>query len=74
MLESWIKMALQKMLGFENYLFIFSRFTIKRLEFGQIEKEFLQFMKLVPNDGIILDLGANIGIMTAHMASQTASS
>jgi FkbM family methyltransferase len=70
MLESWIKMALQKILGFENYLFIFSRFTIKRLEYGQIEKEFLQFMKLVPNEGIILDLGANIGIMTAHMASR----
>lgn len=70
MLETLIKRLLQSVLGFENYLFIFSRFTIKRLELGQIEKEFLQFMKLVPNNGVILDLGANIGIMTAHMASR----
>ncbi len=37
---------------------------------GKIEKEFLHFMKLVPDGGVILDIGANIGIMTAHIGKR----
>jgi len=70
MVENIIKRLLQNVLGFKNYLFLFSIFTINRLKWGAIEKEFLEFMKLVPDEGIILDLGANIGIMTSHIASR----
>jgi FkbM family methyltransferase len=70
MIENFVKRLLQTVFGFKNYLFIFSIFTINRLRLGAIEKEFLEFMKLVPDDGVILDLGANIGIMTAHIASR----
>jgi len=68
MIENFVKRLLQKIFGFRNYLFVFSIFSINRLKWGRIEKEFLEFMKLVPDEGIILDLGANIGIMTAHIA------
>src|SRR5437764_6126474 len=70
MIENFIKRLLQRVFGFKDYLFIFSIFTINRLKWGAIEKEFLEFMKLVPDDGVILDLGANIGIMTTHIASR----
>jgi FkbM family methyltransferase len=70
MIENFVKRLLQKIFGFRNYLFIFSIFSINRLRWGRIEKEFLEYMKLVPDEGIILDLGANIGIMTAHLASR----
>ena len=70
MIENLVKRLLQKLFGFKNYLFIFSIFSIKRLKWGKIEKEFLEFMKLVPDKGVILDLGANIGIMTAHIAKR----
>ena len=70
MIENFVKRLLQKIFGFRNYLFLFSIFSINRLKWGRIEKEFLEFMKLVPDEGVILDLGANIGIMTAHIASR----
>jgi FkbM family methyltransferase len=70
MIENFVKRLLQKTFGFRNYLFIFSIFSVNRLKLGAIEKEFLEFMKLVPQEGTILDLGANIGIMTAHIASR----
>jgi len=70
MIENFVKRLLQKIFGFRNYLFIFSIFSINRLRWGRIESEFLEFMKLVPDEGVILDLGANIGIMTAHIASR----
>ncbi len=68
-MEHWIKRILQKVLGFDNYLFVFSIFSIYRLRCGLLERGFLQFVKLIPDNGIILDLGANIGIMTTYMAT-----
>ena len=70
MIENFTKRLLQKVFGFKNYLFIFSIFTINRLKWGAIEKEFLEFMNLVPDDRVILDLGSNIFIMTTHIASR----
>lgn len=56
------------MIGYRNYLFIFSLFTINRIRSGRHEKEFIFFMGLIPSGGTILDIGANIGIMTASLA------
>ena len=62
-----IQKYLQKILGFDEYLFLFSLFTIYTLRFKRNEKDFLYFLKLIPEKGVILDIGANIGIMTAHL-------
>jgi FkbM family methyltransferase len=35
------------------------------------EKEFSYFLKILPDDGIILDIGANIGITTVPLARHT---
>ncbi len=45
-IENFLKRTLQKLLGFENYLYIFSIFTYNRLKIGLIE-EALYFIKLV---------------------------
>ena len=66
-MKALIKKTLQRILGFDNYLYIFSLFTIYTLKWNKNEKDFLFFLKLIPNDGIVLDIGANIGIMTAHL-------
>jgi FkbM family methyltransferase len=70
MLKSSVKRILQKILGFDNYLFIFSIFTIRRMRRNQHEKEFAYFMDMIPNEGAILDIGANIGIMTVTLAEK----
>lgn len=69
-IENFLKRTLQKLLGFENYLYIFSIFTYNRLKIGLIEEEFLYFIKLVPREGTILDIGANIGVMSTMMAKK----
>jgi FkbM family methyltransferase len=68
MLKNYFKLLLQKLLGFDNYLFIFSRFTIGRMRLGVHEKEFLHFLKMIPANGVVLDIGSNIGIMAVPLA------
>ncbi len=67
-MKSIIKFILQKILGFDTYLFVFSKFIIKRLEKDKKEKDFIYFLNIIPDNGIVLDIGANIGIMTVHLA------
>ena len=62
------KYILHKLLGFRNYLFIFSLYKISTLKKDKNEKDFFQFLKLIPENTIVLDIGANIGIMTVHLA------
>lgn len=65
MLKSTIKLLLQKVLGLKTYLFVFSLLTIQRMKH---EEEFLLFNEMIEDGGIVLDIGANIGIMTTLIA------
>lgn len=62
------KYILHKLLGFKNYLFVFSLFKISTLKGDKNEKDFFQFLNLIPEGTAVLDIGANIGIMTVHLA------
>lgn len=62
------KYILHRLLGFKNYLFIFSLFKISTLKRDKKEKDFFQFLRLIPENTAVLDIGANIGIMTVHLA------
>jgi FkbM family methyltransferase len=66
-MKNLLRYILQKVLGFNNYLFLFSVTTIKRLLNNQIEPEFRHFLTMIPDEGIILDIGANIGITTVPL-------
>jgi len=63
-----IQKYLQALLGFENYLFVFSIYIISTLRFNRKEKDFLHFLNMLPDNCTVLDIGANIGIMTVHFA------
>jgi FkbM family methyltransferase len=67
-MKSTIKYILHKLLGFKNYLFVFSLFKIYTLKRDKNEKDFFQFLALIPPGTNVLDIGANIGIMTVHLA------
>lgn len=71
MLKNLTRYILQKVLGYDNYLFTFARFTLKRLRNNKHEEEFIHFLGMIPKDGVVLDIGANIGVMTTAIA-QTA--
>src|SRR6202035_2797483 len=64
------KFILQKLLGFENYLYIFSVFSISRLRLRLHNKEFIHFLQMIPEDGNILDIGSNIGITAVPLAKK----
>jgi len=65
--KSKIKYFLQRILGFQRYLTWFSLFKITTLRNDKKEGDFFHFMSLLKDEGDILDIGANIGIMTAHL-------
>lgn len=68
-MKSIIKRILQKILGLERYLYIFSVFMVYKLPWDKNEGDFTRFTKLIPQkEGLIIDIGANIGIMTCYFA------
>lgn len=62
------KKILQTLLGFDNYLFLFSIYIIVTLKWNHKERDFLHLLDMLPDSGTVLDIGANIGIMTVHFA------
>ncbi len=69
-MKTLIKLVLQKILGFKNYLFIFSLYIYATLKRNKNEGDFLHFLSLLPDNSTILDIGANIGVMTVHIAKK----
>jgi FkbM family methyltransferase len=67
-MKTFVKLILQKILGFKNYLFIFSLYIIATLKRNRKEGDFLHFLSMLPPKSTILDIGANIGVMTVHLA------
>lgn len=63
-----IQWLLQRIFGFKRYLFVFSLYKIKTLGSDQKEGDFIHFVNMLPKDASVLDIGANIGIMTAWLA------
>ncbi len=69
-MKNFIKYILQKTLGLENYLYLFARFMILKLPWDKKEKDFVRFLDLIFDKGEILDVGANIGVMTYHFSKK----
>ena len=69
-MKSLIQRLLQSFLGFETYLYFFSLYKIKTLKWDNGEKDFFYFLELIPENSNVLDLGANIGIMTYHLSKR----
>jgi FkbM family methyltransferase len=60
----------QKTLGFERYLFLISLFVYYKFRWDKNEKDFLSIFDVIHDDGIVLDIGANIGVMTAQFSKR----
>jgi FkbM family methyltransferase len=73
--KNWIKYLLQRGLGFRNYLYVFALFKIRTLKTDAKEKDFFHFLSLLEDGkGAVLDIGANLGIMTVHLAKKVPNS
>jgi FkbM family methyltransferase len=69
-MKTFVKYILQKILGFKTYLFVFALFVIVKIRRDKKERDFFHFLRLIPEEGIILDLGANIGVTSYHLAKK----
>lgn len=70
-MKNGIKYVLQKTLGFQNYLYVFALFKIRTLKKDRKEKDFFHFINFLKDkEGAVLDIGANIGIMSVHLAQK----
>lgn len=67
-MKKFVQNVLQKVLGFRRYLFVFSLFKIRTLKRDKKEGDFFHFLSMIPRDAKVIDIGANIGIMTALLA------
>ncbi len=54
----------------KTYLYVFAQFVIIKLRWDKKEKDFFYFMKLIPDGGLVLDLGANIGVTSYHLSKK----
>ncbi len=66
-MKVFLKRFLQNILGFDTYLLLFARYKVLTLKSDPKEGDFFKFMELLPAHGVILDIGANLGIMTWHL-------
>lgn len=69
-MKTFIKYILQQLLGLKTYLYVFALFIIVKIRWDKKEKDFFYFLKLIPDGGIILDLGANIGVTSYHLSKK----
>lgn len=61
---------MQRLLGFRNYLFVFSLYKSKTIANDRNEGDFSHFLSMIPPNATVLDIGANIGIMTSNLAQK----
>jgi FkbM family methyltransferase len=69
-MKNLAKYILQTILGYRTYLFVFAKFKIRNIEKDKKEKDFFAFLDEIKGEGDLLDVGANIGIMTYHMSKR----
>ncbi len=67
-MKNFVKRLLQGLLGWENYLFLFARYIIATLKCNRKEGDFLHFAGMLKDGDTVLDIGANIGAMSVHLA------
>lgn len=68
-MKTAIKYVLQKLLGIQRYLYWFSRYKIKTFRKDKKESAYFNFLNEIKgDDGVFLDVGANIGVTSYHAA------
>ena len=67
-MKSFIQYILQKVLGLNTYMVVFSWYKIKTLRKDRHENDFFHFLKFINKGDSVLVIGANIGIMSYYLS------
>lgn len=69
MLKKGLQAILQRVFGFENYLYWFCRVKLRTFRYERLkDSDFSHFLRLLSPQSRVLDIGANIGLMTVQIA------
>ncbi len=63
-----VQRCLQRVLGFERYLFVFARASLAAMPLRRRYRDLFHFLDMIGPDDQVLDIGANIGLMTVLMS------
>ncbi len=63
-----VQCAMQRVLGFERYLFVFARATLAAMPRQRRYRDLFHFLDMIRPGDLVLDIGANIGLMTVLMS------
>ncbi|MFY0643054.1 MAG: FkbM family methyltransferase [Bacteroidia bacterium] len=69
-MKALIQYILQFILGYQNYLWVFTRYKLRRLKKDPSEKDFFHFLNMLNVDDTVLDIGANLGLMSFFLAKK----
>jgi FkbM family methyltransferase len=67
-LKPAVQRVLQRALGLPTYLDLFARYRLLWSRWDSRDAAFRAFLGRLPPDGLVLDVGANVGVMTALLA------
>lgn len=70
-MKTLVQKVLQRALGFEQYLWYFTMYKLRMLKYDKNENDFFYFLRLIPKDSVTLDIGANLGLMSYHLAKHS---
>lgn len=70
-MKNHLKAFLQSILGYERYLRWFAWFKVVTLRWDPRERDFFHFRAQVPEDGVVLDIGANLGFLAVQLSRRT---
>jgi len=69
-LKTAVQRILQRTVGFPAYLDLFARYRLLVSRWDPRDAAFRAFLGRLPEDGLVLDVGANVGVMTVQLARQ----
>lgn len=70
-MKAAIQRFLQRILGYDTYLWYFTLYKLRTLKFDKNENDFFHFCSLIPDHSITLDIGANLGLMSFYLAKKS---
>jgi FkbM family methyltransferase len=65
-----VRILLHSILGLPTYLYFFSLYKVRAISKDPYEKHVFVFRDLIPKNSLILDVGANLGFVTYHLAQR----
>ncbi|NNJ54740.1 MAG: FkbM family methyltransferase [Bacteroidia bacterium] len=70
-MKALLQRILQYILGYDRYLWIFTLYKLKTLKYDEHENDFFHFVSLLPKEAIVLDIGANLGLMSYYLSKSS---